>query len=272
MSTQTITQPWWGIFLPFRRPGVAIQKIEPASLVGSDPTPADLVRIAVLQGADLERLTKLMDLQERWEKNQARKAFVAAINAFKHNPPEIVKNATAEFRTKPKNGGEGQLVTWDYASLDHICDAVIGALSDHGISHDWSFEQPSAQLIRVTCVLTHELGHERRTTLQGPPDYSGEKSEIHAVYSTVTHLERYTLLAAVGLAAAEPEAAAGQVPQESSAGNRVRENCALMANAESRDQLQAIFQAAYAEASAANDRKAQLAYINAKDERRRQLR
>ena len=266
MATAQSLNSLWD-FWPFRREQTAIQTVEPIPLV--DPTPADLLRMAVSQGADLDKLTKLMDLQERWEKNQARKAFVAAMNAFKTNPPDIVKNASAEFRTKPKNGGEGYLVSWDYASLDHICDAVIAGLSEHGISHDWSFEQ-KGDTINVTCVLTHDLGHERRTSLAGPPDFSGDKSPIHAIYSTVTHLERYTLLGAVGLAAREP--GDDIPPQEMSAGNRTRENCALMANAETLDQLQAIFRAAYAEASDADDKKAQLAYIKAKDARRRELR
>jgi hypothetical protein len=264
----TTAQPlnWWN--WPFRRDPkpltLAPAVPSPSSAAIALPTPADLLRIAVAQGADLDKLSKLMDLQDRWERNQARKAFVAAINAFKNNPPQIVKDATASFQTK-----KGATVTWDYASLEEICDAVIAGLSAHGISHDWSFEQPTG-LVRVTCVLTHDLGHERRTTLQGPPDDSGDKSPIHAIYSTVTHLERYTLLGAVGLAAVEPTKESR--PQEASAGNRVRENCALMANAETLDQLQAIFRAAYADAAAANDQKAQLAYIKAKDARRREMR
>lgn len=260
---------WWGTFWPTRRAEtsmVAARESMPVAPLPESPTPADLLRIAVSQNADLEKLAKLMELQDRWEKMQARKAFVRAINAFKANPPEIVKNATASFQTK-----KGDTVTWDFPSLDHICDAVIASLSEHGISHDWDFEQPSPQLVRVTCVLTHDLGHERRRTLQGPPDFSGDKNEIHAIYSTVTHLERYTLLAAVGLAAG-PAEAEPESPREMSAGNRTRENCALLANAENLEQLQAIFRAAYAEAATANDQKAQLAYIKAKDARRRELR
>lgn len=236
-----------------------------APMLPSDPTPTDLLRLAVSQNADLDKLTKLMDLQQRWEKGQAEKAFVAAMNAFKANPPEIVKNVTASFKTK-----RGDDVKWDYASLDHICDAVISALSQHGISHAWSFSQ-TGEMIRVTCVLTHALGHSRETALQGPPDFSGDKSPIHAIYSTVTHLERYTLLGAVGLAAGEPggNGDTGSLPVS---GDRTRENCSLLANAENLEQLQAIFRAAYAEAASSNDQYAQMAYIKAKDKRRKEIR
>ena len=37
--------------------------------------PAELLRIAINNGADLDRLEKLMDMQERWEANEARKAY-----------------------------------------------------------------------------------------------------------------------------------------------------------------------------------------------------
>ena len=263
-AQQSLNLPFtWRSLWPIRRTSApAIVQVDTQVL----PTPADLLRIAVSQNADLDRLAQLMDLHERWEKNQARKAFVTAINAFKNNPPEIVKNMTASFKTK-----KGDDVSWDYASLDHICDAVITGLSEHGISHDWRFEQLASDSIRVTCALTHDLGHIRETSLAGPPDFSGDKSPIHAIYSPVSHLERYTLLGAVGLAAKERDGE-NPAPQGMSAGNPVRENCALMANAETRDQLQAIFRAAYAEASAANDQKAQLAYIKAKDARFKELR
>jgi hypothetical protein len=60
-------------------------------------------------------------------------------------------------------------------------------------------------MIRVTCVLQHVLGHGERVTLQAAPDQSGNKNHIQAVGSTVTYLERYTLLASTGLAAKDQD-------------------------------------------------------------------
>lgn len=257
---------WWGFTWPFRRAETELVATPPIILSSYGSTPPELLRLAIAQNADLDRLTKLMDLQERWERNEAKKAFEAAISRFKADAPTIIKNATVTFETK-----KGDIVTWDYSTIDVICKAVIDGLSAQGLSHHWRFEQPEAKLVRVTCVLSHEQGHTRESALQGPPDYSGDKSDIHAIYSTVTHLERYTLLGAAGLATVPLEAAPDAQP-EMSAGNRTRENCALMANAENLEQLQAIFRAAYAEASTAEDKKAQLAYIRAKDTRRKELR
>lgn len=163
-------------------------------------TPAELLRIAVSQGADLEKLEKLMDLQERWEKNEAKKAFVAAMAAFKSERTEIIKTKKASF-----DGRSSGHVEYTYAPLNEVCEPVIDAMSKHGISHRWKIEQQSAQSIRVTCILTHEMGHSEETTMEAGPDNTGSKNAIQAIASTVSYLERYTLLAATGLAAADQD-------------------------------------------------------------------
>ena len=44
--------------------------------------PADLLRMAVEQGADLDRLERLMALQERWEAGESKKKCAVAFAAF----------------------------------------------------------------------------------------------------------------------------------------------------------------------------------------------
>ena len=166
---------------------IALATQEPRALA---ITPMQMLQIAVEQGADLDKLQKLMDLQERWEANEARKAYVAAINAFKVKPPTVKKNRHVRF-------GETE---YDHATLDKVCEAIGPALSEHGLSHRWETTQTEAGLIRVTCVLTHELGHSERVSLQAGADQSGKKNSIQAIGSTVSYLQRYTLLAATGLA------------------------------------------------------------------------
>ena len=74
------------------------------------------------------------------------------------------------------------------------------ALTKHDLSFRWETDNGTEGLIRVTCVLTHEMGHSERTMLQATPDTSGKKNPIQAIGSTVTYLQRYTLLAATGMA------------------------------------------------------------------------
>jgi len=155
-------------------------------------TPMQMLQHAMSQGADLDRLQQLMDLQERWEANQARKAFVAAMAAFKSEPIQILK-------TKQVNIPGG--AKFAHATLANVCDGVIANLSKHGLSHKWDLEQNEQGLITVTCVITHESGHSEKVRLSAGADDSGKKNSIQQVASTITYLERYTLMAACGLSA-----------------------------------------------------------------------
>ena len=51
----------------------------------ANPTPSHLLQMAVQQGADLDKLERLMALQERWEATEARKAYDTAFAAL--TPP-----------------------------------------------------------------------------------------------------------------------------------------------------------------------------------------
>ena len=66
----------------------------------------------------------------------------------------------------------------------------------------------------MTCILSHRDGHSEETTLSAGRDDSGNKNSIQAVGSTVTFLQRYTLKAALGLAAAEDDDGKSAVPVE----------------------------------------------------------
>ncbi|MBJ9658931.1 ERF family protein [Burkholderia gladioli] len=156
-------------------------------------TPGELLRIAVEKGAGLEQLKQLMDLQERWEDREARKAFVAAMAAFKREPLEIFKRKSVGYDTK-----DGGFVGYKHAELSDVTDVVGPAMARYGLSYDWDIHQANGQ-ITVDCIVTHELGHSKKVTMSGAPDNSGKKNAIQQQASTITYLQRYTLLAATGM-------------------------------------------------------------------------
>lgn len=158
-------------------------------------TPADLLRIALESNADLDRLERLMALQTQWEAAEAKKAYVAAMAAFKKNPPVILKQSRVNFKNK-----EGRVTDYMHATLGDVTAPVIEGLAAVGISHRWQIDQPDGGLIAVTCILTHEAGHSESVTMRAGRDDSGGKNAIQQVASTITYLERYTLLSITGLA------------------------------------------------------------------------
>lgn len=165
----------------------AIYKAEPGS------SPADMIRLAVSGGADLEKLSKLLDIQERWESNESRKAYYSAMAAFKANAPKILKDKKVGYESKA--GGK---VGYSHASLYNVTQTISAELSKHGLSASWRVAQNGT--ISVTTRITHILGHFEETTLSAQADTSGSKNSIQAIGSTITYLERYGLLAMTGLA------------------------------------------------------------------------
>jgi hypothetical protein len=161
-------------------------------------TPMDMLQMAVSQNADLDKLEKLMALQERWEANEARKAFTKAMSEFKSQGVVIGKDKHVSFNTS-----KGK-TEYNHATLGNVCDVIGKSLSEFGLSYRWSTEQSEGK-IKVTCVLMHVLGHSESVSLQSGADDSGGKNSIQAIGSTVSYLQRYTLLAITGTATQEQD-------------------------------------------------------------------
>ncbi len=162
--------------------------LAPAARPMALATPGDLVLKALEQGADLDRLERLMTMQREWEAHEARKAFVQAMTAFKAEPIEIFKRKEVAFLD----------VRYKHAELSDVTAAVTPAMSKHGLSFTWDVKQEGRRIV-VHCIVTHHQGHSERVTMEGEPDASGKKNPIQAVGSTVAYLQRYTLLAATGM-------------------------------------------------------------------------
>ena len=155
-------------------------------------SPSVIIQQAVDKGADLEKLEKLLALRERYEANEARKAYHQAMSDFKAKPPKINKDKKVGYKTEKGNVG------YAHASLYNVTEKINSDLSKYGLSASWTTKQNGA--ISVTCRITHVQGHSEETTLTAPADSSGAKNAIQAIGSTITYLERYTLLALTGLA------------------------------------------------------------------------
>lgn len=135
-----------------------------------------------------------MDLQERWEANEARKAYAAAFAQFQANVPTIVRRKTAQV-------GSG---TYQYAPLSDIAEQIRDTLREAELNYRFRV-QDDGDTITVTCIVSHVLGHSEETSMSGSPDTSGAKNEIQMRGSTVSYLQRYTLVGALGLTSADSD-------------------------------------------------------------------
>jgi hypothetical protein len=159
----------------------------------------DLVSAIAIAAADprtdVEKMRVLLDMKREHEADEARKAFVAAMAAFRANPPMIEKTVHVFYHT-PK----GPVDYW-HADIGVMSEKIGEAMAPHGLSFRWTTNQADGGVITVTCILQHELGHFEETRLFASPDQSGGKNSIQAVGSTVQYLRRYTLESASGVVA-----------------------------------------------------------------------
>lgn len=167
-------------------------------------------RMAMNPEMDPDRIERFIVLKERIDAASAKKAFDAAVAQAKATIPPAEKNATGHNSKKYA----------DFYAYAKVVDPIISAL---GLSY--RFRTAQTDRITVTCVLTHEGGHAEENSLSGPADASGSKNAIQAIGSTLTYLQRYTLVQALGLAASNDDDG-----QASGRGDTITEQQALDLN------------------------------------------
>ena len=156
-------------------------------------SPSELIELAIDKGnVDLDKLYKVLEFSREVEKDAARRAYHVAMAEFKAKPPAIKKDKKVGYSTSAGKVG------YAHASLYNVTESINKELSKYGLSASWSTKQNGT--ISVTCRITHVKGHSEETTLSAPADQSGAKNAIQAIGSTITYLERYSLLALTGLA------------------------------------------------------------------------
>lgn len=165
-----------------------------------DNNPAQLIQMAIQQNVDVDKLSKLMELQERYNAGLAKKGFYEALAKFQSEIPTILKQ---------KQGHN-----YEYAPLCDIIEAIKPHMVANGLSY--RFEQNHVDAISVTCVVTHISGHSEQTTMNAAADTSGSKNAVQSIASTVTYLSRYTLTGALGIATADKDMD-GRQPGEATA-------------------------------------------------------
>lgn len=161
-------------------------------------TPSAMISLALQNGIDLQRLDKLMELHERWEANQARKAFEAAMAAAKAEIRPIVKNREVDFTSQ-----KGR-TNYEYEDFAAVADGVDEILARHGLNYRHRPKQDGKSLT-IICKMAHRDGHFEETELTADKDESGNKNSIQSLGSTATYLQRYTVKLALGLAAAKDD-------------------------------------------------------------------
>jgi hypothetical protein len=149
-----------------------------------DKTLSLIERVALDPQSDVAKLEKMIELQERVMKIQAKQAFDSAMVNAQANMPAI---------DKFKKGHNSS-----YAPLDYIMSIVTPVLKSNGLFIRWTSE-PLDIGLKVTCICTHTNGHCETASMNVREDKGGSKSDIQGMGSAFTYAKRYTLSALLGL-------------------------------------------------------------------------
>lgn len=164
--------------------------------------PMTVVDRAIERGMTGADLKEIMDLQERWEANQAKKAFEIALADAIAELPIIVRNRLVNFEAR----GGGRATNYKHEDMAEIVEAIRPILHKHGLGHRFRPSQDLATgMITVTCIISGH-GHREETPLSSKPDAnSSGMNDIQRIASATTYLQRYTLKMALGLAVANDD-------------------------------------------------------------------
>lgn len=173
-----------------------IQKTENGQAEIVETTPATLIQIAIEKNVDIDKLERLLAMQERFEANQAKKRFYESLAQFQAACPVITKNRKADF-------GPGK-AKYNFTDLSEIIAQIKEPLKLSGLTYRWELIELEGK-ITIKCIITHTAGHSEFTTMTAPSDSSGSKNAIQAIGSTVSYLRRYSLTGMLGIATAEDD-------------------------------------------------------------------
>src|SRR5699024_11430268 len=101
--------------------------------IHNSASPMQQLMAAASQGLDLSVVEKALELQDRWERNEARKAYFEDLAKFKATPMIVEKNKGVSFATR------GGTTSYTHATLDEVVATVTGPLSDNGFGFYWYF-------------------------------------------------------------------------------------------------------------------------------------
>jgi hypothetical protein len=175
--------------------------------------PSDLLSIIARAARDpdvnVEKMRELFALKRELEADEAKRAFYAALARAKGEFGPIIKRRDVDFEHSDQQG-RTQYKYEEFADIGVVVDPI---LSKYGLSYRHKSSQEGGR-IRVTCILSHELGHSEENSLESEADKSGRKNPNQAIASTVSYLQRYTVKEALGIGAGRDDDGAGGEPED----------------------------------------------------------
>lgn len=157
---------------------------------------AVIERAALNPSVDIDKMERLLQMQERIMDRNARAAYAAALAQMQPELPIIAERGGIKDR--------GGSVQSRYALWEDVVGIITPILSKYGFALSFRTGNEGDK-VSVTGVLSHRDGHSESTSLTLPVDTSGSKNAVQSVGSSTSYGKRYTTAALLNLRTGEPD-------------------------------------------------------------------
>ena len=161
-----------------------------------------MISRAIELGATVDVMERLAALHERLTKEDARKAFIVALNAFQAECPVIPRNGRNKGIT---HAGAKEGVP--YARLEEdILPTIQPVLRECGLSYRFDSDR-EGDLISATAFIAHTAGHIEKSTFTGELDDRANRATSRSQKggAALTYARRMALIMALGLRTGEKD-------------------------------------------------------------------
>jgi hypothetical protein len=139
---------------------------------------------------DIDKMERLMLMQERALERRARAAYAEALALMQPELPSVARNG--RIVVTDKTDRKNVIQSTAYARWEDTNDAIKPVLAKHGFSLSFKVGMAPDGKITVTGILMHREGHQEDTTITLPHDATGSKNAVQAVGSSTSYGKRYT--------------------------------------------------------------------------------
>jgi hypothetical protein len=170
------------------------------------PVPTNFLQVvhqAVMDPrCDVEKMKALLDMQERIEERDAKKAFTVAFNALQAELPIIDKDGKIDHSSGDGTGttrsGKRALQT-KYATYPNLNRVVGPLLKKYGFTFSSVMEPDASGAMVVASTLEHVAGYSRTTHFRVTADTTGGKNNQQGWGSSQQYGMRYNMIALLNI-------------------------------------------------------------------------
>jgi len=162
-----------------------IAEIKQAQQSESQAIMSLIERVAMSPDADISKLEKMLEMQERVLDRNAKQAFTSDLSEMQQHLPRIIEHGKGHNQAK-------------YALLEDINDKIRPVLHQYGFAITFRIKHES-NLVWITTVLSHKQGHSEETSIPLALDTSESKNALQAVGSSISYGKRYGICAMLNI-------------------------------------------------------------------------